>query len=250
MMRNAPLVLIGEIHGTVEKPATFVAIACELLRTGRAVNIGLEIQVEAQQRLDRYVASRGTDADRDRLFDTWAWTRPLAQQDGRASEAMFAVVEWVRIQRAQGMPLSLFAFDEWSSKGTQTTRDMLMARNIEKSVSQQSAEATTLVLAGNSHATKKPSIDPSIDASAGSHIRRYPVLAYIMTAEGGSAWRPLRDGVVERKLGECARKSTPPRFDNANEKVPTKIVYIPFGYDGFIDMGCVTASPPVRIKPE
>lgn len=74
------LLLVGEVHGTNEAPALVGDLACASAKSGNAVVVALEVPIEEQARLDRFLTSDGTDADQKALLNSEFWTR--RPQDG------------------------------------------------------------------------------------------------------------------------------------------------------------------------
>ena len=84
-------IIVGENHGTNEIPSLFGDLICAALSRGPVV-VGLEIQTDQQESLDRYMVSSGDKAARIALLSNKHWR----STDGRASEAMFQLIEQVR----------------------------------------------------------------------------------------------------------------------------------------------------------
>lgn len=146
------LVMLGEMHGTAETPA----IAGELVArwvTGahrQPVLLGLEVTSVDQARVDRYLASRGTPADRADLLAGEHWTEPM--HDGRDSVAMAGLIERVRALRAAGADISIALFDA-PGNGERNAR---MAASLRGAI-EAHPQSRVLVLTGNVHAmTGKP----------------------------------------------------------------------------------------------
>ncbi|MGV6492816.1 hypothetical protein ACTUVK_003020 [Stenotrophomonas rhizophila] len=93
-----PLVLVGELHGTVETPALVGELACAAAADATPVTVALEMDPTEQARIDAYLASAGTAADRSALLAGRFWTRTM--QDGRSSVAMAALIERLRSLRS------------------------------------------------------------------------------------------------------------------------------------------------------
>lgn len=146
------IVMLGEIHGTEETPATTGELAARWT-TGagkKPLLLGLEATSADQPRVDRYLASKGTAADRADLLAGAHWTEPM--HDGRDSQAMAALIERVRALRAAGADISIVMFDA-PGKGE---RDARMASTLRATIKAHPA-SRVLVLTGNVHAmTGKP----------------------------------------------------------------------------------------------
>ena len=80
------VMLLGELHGTREVPR-FVALGtCQVASRGTPVTVGLELPVENQERVRRFIASAGTEQDQALLMESPFWRSPYP--DGRSSEAV------------------------------------------------------------------------------------------------------------------------------------------------------------------
>lgn len=146
------VVMLGEIHGTEEIPAITGELAARWTTgTGKQpLLLGLEAASVDQSRVDRYLASKGTAADRANLLAGAHWMEPM--HDGRDSQAMAALIERMRALRAAGADVSIAMFD---APGT-GERDARMAASLRKAIAAHPA-ARVLVLTGNVHAmTGKP----------------------------------------------------------------------------------------------
>src|SRR3954467_8151460 len=60
-------VVVGEVQGTNETPKLIADIVCDAAKRG-AVRLGLDIGTDEQRRIDRFVASGGSVADRKALL--------------------------------------------------------------------------------------------------------------------------------------------------------------------------------------
>lgn len=140
------LVMLGEMHGTAEIPA----IAGELVgrwasEHRQPVLLGLEAASTDQARVDHYLASGGTAADRADLLAGEHWTEPM--HDGRDSVAMAMLIERMRALRAAGADVSIAMFDP-SGDGERNAR---MAASLRGAIAAHPG-ARVLVLTGNVHA--------------------------------------------------------------------------------------------------
>lgn len=97
------LVLVGDDHGSNEIPA-LVADLVAAYSKDAPVRLGVEIEPFEQAHIQAYVASAGTEADKDQLFHDNFWTAG----QGRTSRAMVALIESVRRLRAQGRNVGIF----------------------------------------------------------------------------------------------------------------------------------------------
>ena len=58
------ILLLGEIHGTVESPGFVLDVACHTVRAGLPLVVGLELDASEQDRVNVYLQSDGSPADR------------------------------------------------------------------------------------------------------------------------------------------------------------------------------------------
>ena len=94
---GARYVIVGERHGTKEIPAFFGDLVCHVSELGPVV-VGLEIEAHQQASLEAYLQSDGGPAARAVLLREDHWRNG----DGRASGAMFALIERLRQLRGSG----------------------------------------------------------------------------------------------------------------------------------------------------
>ena len=104
------IILIGETHGTQELPEFASGLVCSLLKNGRSVILAVERFAEEQEHLQRYIESDGTAADKSALLGVHMWASRW--QDGRSSEAMFALVEEMRRHRKSGQRVGILAMQK------------------------------------------------------------------------------------------------------------------------------------------
>lgn len=107
------IVLVGEVHGTKELPEFTSGLVCSLLKDGRSVILALERFAEEQEHLQRYIESEGTAADRSALLGVHMWASRW--QDGRSSEAIFALVEDIRKLRKSGQRVGILAMQKFDN---------------------------------------------------------------------------------------------------------------------------------------
>ena len=181
----APLLILGEIHGTEETPSLAGAQACALIRSGRKVLLALEIPNDEQDRIDAFLASGGAPADLQNLLAGPHWRRAPEQQDGRSSEAMLRLIQLARQLASKPGTLSLLAFDQWRGDAP---RDVSMARNIE-AARKRLPGYSTLVLVGNLHAMRSQHtpFDPPVEPMA-YHLRAQHARSIDVVPASGQSW--------------------------------------------------------------
>jgi hypothetical protein len=65
---NAPILVVGEMHGTAEAPVVIAELAARILDTS-GLTVGLEIPAQEQARLDAYLVSDGSVAAQGALLE-------------------------------------------------------------------------------------------------------------------------------------------------------------------------------------
>lgn len=146
--RDVDFIVVGEVHGTVELPAVFADMVRLAAARDRPMIVAIEHTPESQAGLDAYMASDGGAEARRRLAsDAPGWQMP----DGRASTAMFELVEAARALKAGGADVGLIAFDHWIESGTNERREAAMAANLVAAW-ERVPGARVLVLTGLGHA--------------------------------------------------------------------------------------------------
>lgn len=82
------VLLIGEVHGTNEHPALVGSITAAAVAQLCPVTVALDLPAGEQTRIDTFLDSDGTPADRAALTAGPFWNRPTAFADGRSSRAI------------------------------------------------------------------------------------------------------------------------------------------------------------------
>ncbi len=241
---TAPLVVIGELHGTAEIPAAIGHLACQaaVSRRKEPILVGLEIPSSTQEAIDTFLESNGDASAVEGLLAPEHWQREY--QDGRSSKAMLDLLERIRRDRKSGLPIEVLAIDP-GFYDEPNRRDSGMASNLITRI-EATHPAQTLVLVGNVHSrTRKgyPWNDTADYTPLGAHLRaRYSdLIALDVATSGGTAWICMSD-----KAAECGAK--PQGNSKAAGPVP-RIVLDPTaaprpGHDGAFFIGTIRASPP------
>lgn len=142
------IILIGEMHGTVETPRLFgnlVTVAAG--EKNRRVAVGLELPTLLQGLIDEAVKNNtSADSFRGQLLANPAWQKI---NDGRSSEAMLDLI-CDAIKLAESQKISFFFFDTQINDRNET-----MAQLIGQRVREQRYDVT-FILTGNIHANKAP----------------------------------------------------------------------------------------------
>ena len=90
-LKDAPMILLGELHGLEGVPAFAIGLACRLGASGKPVVLALEIPRQEQERIDAFLASKGGATSEAALLTGAFWRREF--QDGRSSLARLAMLD-------------------------------------------------------------------------------------------------------------------------------------------------------------
>jgi len=90
-------VMVGEMHGTAEMPALFANLVCQAAESGRPITVALEQDAEMQPAIDAFLTSDGGPAAHSAFLAAPMWNRKM--QDGRASQAMLALYDRLRVMK-------------------------------------------------------------------------------------------------------------------------------------------------------
>lgn len=224
------VILIGEPPGTNEFPALVAAMVDQLVASQIDVVVGLEVPMTSEIEL-------GAVGE--------FWTRGAEFQDGRSSQAMARLVDDLAERRRAGQPVETVAMDgPWVAPGSsvpldhldllEQPRDELMASNLLQ-VMDRTPRACTIVLAGSMHTTTSGTTWRTLGSIL---LPWFPVLVSLMgQLTGGERWLLPGDGgpghptaVPELDLPAGALWADEPGAD---------------GHHGYVNLGAVTASPPV-----
>ncbi|OHD09246.1 TraB/GumN family protein [Sphingopyxis sp. RIFCSPHIGHO2_12_FULL_65_19] len=184
-VQRPDFVIMGEAHGTAELPAAFADLVCAYAASGTSLTVGLEFLPAEQPALDAYLASNGDQAARQALLASPGWTI----RDGRASQAIFDLVEALRKMKATHGDLAVVAFDHPSERaGTSAAREKGMAELLLAARRARPA-APVLALTGNGHAGKSEwtSLGPPFPAMS-QLLPADKTLAISFHVEGGAIW--------------------------------------------------------------
>ena len=187
ILKPGARVILGEMHGNQETQQLFGQLACLATKLG-PLRIGLEIPADEQPRLDTYLASAGSAADRKALLMGKFWTREF--QDGRSSVAMAGLLESLRGLRHDGADVKLLAFDlPATAIEDGSNRDREMARTLDGAFKKEPA-ATFLVLVGNLHARKTahPRFPQMFMAHYLMHLFKQDVTTLDVRYSEGTTW--------------------------------------------------------------
>jgi hypothetical protein len=229
--------IFGEMHGTAEIPKLFGDFVCAAAARWPVV-VGLELEAEQQPIVDRYLRSDGSTQARQEILRSRHWTQV---EDGRASEAMFALLERLRILRTSGSAISVVAFiPNVSDPNSQTPYERAMAEIWRRSV-ETNPSARFVALVGSVHALRAPvhGFEP-----AAMHMPQESTLTLGYAPTGGIARNCQQDGCgphpLDEPIAHVSRGIARPARPDA--ETPT--------YDQWYSVGRrLTASSPVWSNP-
>ncbi|HEX8437308.1 hypothetical protein, partial [Archangium sp.] len=231
------VMLLGEMHGTREVPR-FVALgACQVATRGTPVTVGLEMPVENQERVRRFIASAGSEDDHARLMESPFWRSPYP--DGRSSEAVVQLLEQLRWLRAQGLDVNVFVFDHPELQGE--SREGAMAGTILSQV-EQGPGRFFLIVTGNIHPRTLPGVPWDLGYRPMGYMlaRKLPSLLSLDVAfDSGTAWICSVDPTLACGERPARGKDNGDRYFVSLFERPTES-----GYHGVFYVGRVSASPP------
>lgn len=152
---STQFVIVGERHGTAQIPHFFGELVCRFTQDGPVI-VGLEIDADEQDNLDRFLASDGGPDAVAALISSQHWTL----NDGRASQAMLDLVVRLHELRAHGRDIEILAF--MLPADSREGREQVMAEAM-MDAAEARPEARVLSLIGKVHAerTSLGGLDPA-----------------------------------------------------------------------------------------
>lgn len=240
ILSTSGVVLFGEIHGTAEIPEFIGSVICQAAERGLAVRAAFEMGSDQQDSLDTFLDSQGTAGDRQRLLASSHWQGPPFA-DGRSSEAMFGLLERLRRLRRAGANVQAVGIETARnhSTGLYGDRDYSMAVGL-KEIVDSNPDALVIGLMGSYHAGCAAfQHGNGYVYPVGHHLRimDVKVLCLRLHTTGGTAWTAP---------GGIWALPNPGRVSERNRRA-VSIQGEPSGqWDGYYDIGVVTASAPAR----
>jgi len=239
LLQPGSVLLLGEMHGTVQSQGFAVRAACLALGAGHAVTLALEIPVQEAGRIAAYLGSAGDEAAQVSLLSGPFWTDRY--QDGRRSEAMLALIEDVRMMRRRGQPVRLTLLDTSVPPADGQSRDQVMADNLIAALD-ASAQDVFIVLTGNLHSrvTLGSPWNPKYEPMGFLFTRAKPavkVTALDVAYPGGTAWT-----CDSADAAGCKVRAIRGKGDDKG----VRVILHPLegGFHGVYNVGPLTASPP------
>jgi hypothetical protein len=219
------IVLVGEVHGTTETPRLFGNLVTVAAReANKRIGVGLELPILLQGLFDEAVKNNTKiDSFREQLLANPAWQKI---DDGRSSEAMLDLI-CDTLQLAESRKVSLFFFDT-----SNIERDASMAQFIGQHVREQRYDVT-FILTGNIHANTAP-----------HHPRKQTIvpMGYRLEEQGFTVHSyDVRYGEGEAWI--CAPECGVHSLTGSSMTADSAAIHRE-GYDGFLFVGPVHASPP------
>lgn len=223
------MLLLGEIHGTVEVPELVGDLVCAAAARDLPVLLGLEIPEFEQSSLRRFVYGEINECE---LTAGRFWTRPF--QDGRSSTAMADLLTRARDLRSRGASIEILAFDSWDDPNH---RDRSMAESVLRELRTRKHHVA-IILAGNLHTPTAGAGDGDGDPPMGVYVRRThaDTLSVRIDFAGGSAWICTETCGPQPLGAEGAEGRTLVLHDGPDAS----------GVDGVIHIGAATAAPPAE----
>lgn len=146
---DAPMYVLGELHGTREAPA-LAARLVESLLSDVPVTIALEVPVNEQAAVTAFMASDDHANAVSVLLGGAFWQRPRDRSDGRRSEAMRDLFLTLRhLYKHHHPKLKVALFDP----GSADARDQRMAERLA-ALDEGRDDDRIVVLTGNHHARR------------------------------------------------------------------------------------------------
>lgn len=230
---KARWIVLGESeHGTVEQPQAATDLICALIKTHRPITVAIEHSEIEQPLIDAFLASDGGYVAVLTLFQGTNWD--TKRQDGKGSEAMLHLLDWLRVNVKAGRIRRVSAFDA-ASASDNADRNRRMARNLEN-LRPGNAEIV-VILAGAAHAQGeaygqgKNAFQP-----AAALLPPQETVRILIEGEGGAAFGCRNQG--------CRIYPVPPRmhFARGLRMAPSER-----GFDGILELGTPeTASRPAN----
>ncbi len=206
------LLVLGEFHGTRETPLLVRQLVEDYSRNG-PVLLALELPRAESPVLRDYLESDGGAAARQHLHGRAFWTVRDDQHDGRRSRDMLAMIEGLRVLKAQGRAIEVFGYDVNASNGGNQARDDFMAAELRRLYRGLPDNARMLVLTGNVHVMlRRPEgMPPEMQRQPmASQLRDLDIYSVRLGALRGQAWA-CADRCMARSLPEQVARG--PRVD-------------------------------------
>ena len=254
LLKERTVLLLGEMHGTVESPRFVADLLCNVVASGHSVAVALQLPELDSGAVFGYLDSEGSREDRKALLNG---ARELTQyQDGRFSEAVVGLIESIRSLRAEGgeVGLRLFVPPDVDSITRQnlSTVERPMAANVWDAIEDFEADLF-IVLAGLTHTRMIRGSESDPDYEPMGYLLsqwnpQWRLLSLALSHSGGTAWM-----CTTRNAVDC--RAVPVTGGGWGE--PSSIYIYGDGADtghhGLYFVGAISHSPPARanmVEPE
>jgi hypothetical protein len=227
-------VMVGEMHGTIEMPALFADLVCEAAASGRPVTVALEQDAGMQPAIDTFLTSDGGVAARTAFLAAPMWSGKM--QDGRASQAMLALYDRLRVMNRAGQIRGVYAFiptlTSWVGEGPYNA---LMADNLK--AIPVGPKGLVLAYMGSVQAAKSSfGQGANLYLPAAADLPPDRTVSVYVYENGGNAWNCMQDGCGPHPM---QARSAPRGFASSEG--------LPWRYDWVFELGEKTsASPPAN----
>ena len=247
LLKQRTVLLLGEVHGTVESPQFVADLLCNVVASGHSATVALQLPKFESAIVDQYLDSAGSAADREELLTR---AQELTRyQDGRFSEAMLGLVESIRGLRARGgrIDLQLFVPSDLDSLNPQKLEgsERPLAVSLWNAMTASEADLF-VVLAGltQSRVTQGTPLDPSY-RPMGYFLNRWQsewrLLSLALSHSGGTAWI-----CTSRNVVDCRAVSLPGGGWGEPNSIYIYGEVAETGHDGVYFVGQISHSPPAR----
>lgn len=228
LMKSQPVIMLGEIHGTMEVADFTYDLICSYLKAGKSVTLELEYSASNQSAIDAFIA--GGVVDRNLLFtDEWRG----GFQFGLHSDAMAQLIERMAHLMAEGAALKVLAVGDYSNVGSAIGAGP--ANFIRNNI--LSKTDIGIFLLGRMHTMWS---EPGYEAS---FFKRDEVLSLQISHDAGQAW--VCYGASKDSCGIKNRPALNQISPSAVSKWRIKLDEDVSGPDdGLFYVGPIQASPP------
>lgn len=228
--------LLGETrHGTNEMPLSVADMVCAAAEANRPVTIGVEFAFSNQPALDDFIESDGGPSAQAALLSAPVWDPEWA--DGKSSQAMLLLLDWLRKQHKRGIVTKVIAFDPDMSKDG-ADREQQMAGRLKQAA--PSGRGILVALTGSYHARIRLLDEETTPyPPMATLLPRSQTVSIRLTGSGGRSWSCTDKGCGEQEAyqdGAAIRQLSLHRTPDGS-------------YDAQYDLGVpVTPSPPAGQK--
>ncbi|MEO0550562.1 MAG: hypothetical protein AAFZ91_11635 [Pseudomonadota bacterium] len=228
------VVILGEMHGTIEGTAFVESLVCSVLAEGKPVRLGLEAVANHSDSLNTLTQN---SFSRDAVYA--AAPTMWDSHDGRSSEAEYKLLEQIADWRLAGHAVDLFAFDRPYGRNIGLSRSEFMAKAVDEALADY--DGTVLVYTGGAHSTlTREDLTPKRGSMANLVTER-PVISLDMVYDAGEAYVQASVDGGDLMVGPLSLQGT-----NSYGLQPWSLSLEPLGvhYTGYYYVGPITASPP------